>query len=257
MTAISSPDARYGANPASKVFHKVFGNLEEARLPKPVWPASPVHAKPQGDSLMKRIVIAAATAALVAGVAGTASAQVNKQVDINGTVASKCGISAQSSTVTLANDLTDANAKVRSAVTQEIATALNGAKIVAFCNHGNSQVNVERAVLARDGATGNGLTTGDFAQFIRYNLDASINGLFLDSTTTAGASTVAQRFGGHDSLSSTATHLQFAPSASGGAAVASSNGSSPIATNWSSLTDRRLAAGAYTGYVNVTLTPGA
>ena len=39
-----------------------------------------------------------------------------------------------------------------------------------------------------------------------------------------------------------------------GSAVASSNGSNETATNWSSLTDRRLAAGDYTGYVTVELT---
>ena len=160
MTAPGFHDARHiGADPVSKIFHTVFEKFEEASLPKPARPASPVYAKPLGDFLMKRIVLAVATAALVAGVAGTASAQVSKQVDINGAVASKCGISASSTTVTLANDLTDANAKVRSAVTQEIATALNGAKIIAFCNHGGSTVNVERAVLKLDGSTGTGLAS--------------------------------------------------------------------------------------------------
>ncbi|MBL4897184.1 MAG: hypothetical protein JKY75_10050, partial [Erythrobacter sp.] len=125
------------------------------------------------------------------------------------------------------------------------------------CNAPNSQVEVQRAVLARVGATGTGLTDGGFSQFVRYNLDTSINGLALDSTSTVGASTVANRFGGHISLSSTATHLQFAQAASNGQAVASSNGSTSTATDWSSLTDRRLAAGNYTGFVNVILTPGA
>ena len=205
---------------------------------------------------MKKIATAAAAAALSIAFAGTASAQaVNQQVDINANVASKCGISAQQTSVTL-GDLTDAQAKVRSAVTQEIATALNGARIVGFCNAPNSQVEVQRAVLARVGATGTGLTDGGFSQFVRYNLDASINGLALDSTSNTGSSPVANRFGGHISLGSTATHLQFDPTASDGQAVASSNGSTPIATNWSSLTDRRLAAGNYTGYVNVIMTPG-
>lgn len=204
---------------------------------------------------MKKIVLAATTAILSLGLASAASAQ-SQAIDINADVDSKCGISAASTVVTL-GDLTGSNAKVRSAVTQEIANGLNAAKIIAFCNAPNSTVNVERSVLARVGATGTGLTDGGFAQFVRFNLDASINGLALDSTSTAGGSTVAQRFGGHDSGSSTATHLQFAPATSAGAAVASSNGSTPTATNWSSLTDRRLAAGDYVGEVEVTLTPGA
>ena len=206
---------------------------------------------------MKKLVSAAAAVALSIGFAGAASAQtVNQQVDINANVASKCGISAQQTSITL-GDLTDANAKVRSAVTQEIATALNNARIIGFCNAPNSQVEVQRAVLARVGATGTGLTDGGFSQFVRYNLDASINGLALDSTSTSGPSTVANRFGGHISLSSTATHLQFAQAASNGLAVASSSGSTPTATNWTARTDRRLAAGNYTGFVNVILTPGA
>src|SRR5690242_19624222 len=200
---------------------------------------------------VKRIVFAAATAAMIAGYAGAASAaDVSKQIDINASVGSKCGISAHQSVVTL-GDITDANAKVRSAVTQEIATGLNNDNIVAFCNAPNS------AVLARDGSSGNGLVDGGFAQFVRYNLDSSIGGVALDSTSTDGGSQVAARFGGHDSLSEASTHVFFTPAAANGAPVASSNGSTPTSTNWTSLTDRRLAAGTYTGYVNITLTPGA
>lgn len=205
---------------------------------------------------MNRIaLVAASTAALL--VAGAASAQDSQSVAINASVAPKCGVSAQQTTVTLAADLTDADAKVRSGVTTEIANALNGARIVAFCNGVNNSVEVKRAVLARTGATGAGLADGGFAQFIRYNLDASLNGVALDSTSTEGASTVASRFGGHISLSDSNTHVRFAQAASNGAPVASSNGSTPTATNWSSLTDRRLAAGAYTGSVEVIVTPGA
>ena len=205
---------------------------------------------------MNRIaLVAASTAALL--VAGAASAQDSQSVAINASVAPKCGVSAQQTTVTLAADLTDADAKVRSGVTTEIANALNGARIVAFCNGVNNSVEVKRAVLARTGATGSGLADGGFAQFIRYNLDTSLNGVALDSTSTEGASTVASRFGGHISLSDSNTHVRFAQAASNGAPVASSNGSTPTATNWSSLTDRRLAAGAYTGSVEVIVTPGA
>src|SRR5690606_29022120 len=99
---------------------------------------------------------------------------------------------------------------------------------------------------------------GGFAQFVRYNLDTSINGLALDSTSTDGGTVVADRFGGHDSGSSTATHVKFAQAASNGAAVASSSGATPTAaTGWASLTDRRLAAGDYTGYVTIELTPAS
>lgn len=207
------------------------------------------------NAKMNRIAFVAASAAALL-VAGAASAQ-SKTVVINGEVAAKCGVSAQQSTVALSADLTDSNAKVRGAVTNEIAAALNGAQIVAFCNGVNNTVEIKRAVLARVGSTGNGLTDGDFAQFIRYNLDASLNGLFLDSTTTAGASAVGARFGGHDSLSSAATRVAFSASTTGGTAVATSNGTNSTATDWSSLTDRRLAAGSYTGSVEVVLTPGA
>ncbi|EDX81462.1 MAG: hypothetical protein KJ728_09995 [Alphaproteobacteria bacterium] len=206
---------------------------------------------------MKRIVFAASAAALALTAAGAASAQDSQSVAINASVAAKCGVSAQATTVTLAGDLTDSEAKVRSGVTTEIADALNGARIIAFCNGVNNSVTVDRAVLARTGATGNGLTEGGFAQFIRYNLDTTINGLALDTTSTAGASNVAQRFGGHVSLSDSNTHVRFAQAASNGGAVATSGGSSDIATNWGSNTDRRLAAGAYTGSVNVTVAPGA
>lgn len=205
---------------------------------------------------MNRIAFVAASAAALL-VAGAASAQDTQSVAINASVAPKCGVSAQQTTVTLAADLTDADAKVRSGVTTEIANALNGARIVAFCNGVNNSVEIKRAVLARTGATGTSTTEGGFAQFIRYNLDATLGGVALDSTSTDGASTVALRFGGHISLSDSKTHVLFAQAASNGAPVASSNGSTPTATNWSSLTDRRLAAGAYTGSVEVIVTPGA
>ena len=205
---------------------------------------------------MNRIAFAAASAAALL-VAGAASAQDTQSVAINASVAAKCGVSAQQTTVTLGADLTDADAKVRTGVTTEIANALNGARIIAFCNGVNNTVEVKRAVLARTGSTGSGLTDGGFAQFINYNLDASLNGVALDSTSSAGASTVASRFGGHISLSDSNTHVRFAQAASNGAPVASSNGSTPTATNWSSLTDRRLAAGTYPGSVEVIVTPGA
>ncbi len=205
---------------------------------------------------MNRIAFVAASAAALL-VAGAASAQDTQSVAINASVAPKCGVSAQQTTVTLAADLTDADAKVRSGVTTEIANALNGARIVAFCNGVNNSVEIKRAVLARTGATGTSTTEGGFAQFIRYNLDATLGGVALDSTSTDGASTVASRFGGHISLSDSKTHVLFAQAASNGAPVAAANGSTPTATNWSSLTDRRLAAGAYTGSVEVIVTPGA
>ena len=205
---------------------------------------------------MKRIILAATSAIALAATAGAASANETTTININAEVASKCGISATSSLITL-DELTGADAKVRSNVTEEIATKLTQAKVIPFCNKGGSQVKVDRAVLARVGANGTGLAAGDYAQFVRYNLDTSINGLALDSTSVEGASTVAQPFGGHISLSDTNTHIKFAQAASNGVAVASSNGSTAVATNWSSLTDRRLIAGSYTGYVTIELTPGA
>jgi len=202
---------------------------------------------------MNRVIFAAASAAALL-VASTASAQ-SATVTINGSVDAKCGVTAGSSTVSLASDLTNSQALVRSAVTQEIATALNGAAIIPFCNGVSNSVEVKRGVLARSGATGGGLL-GDFAQYVRYNLDASIGNTLLDTTSTDGATTGIGRFGGHNSASSTATHLRFAPAAVAGNAVASSGGSDTTSGNWSSLTDRRLAAGAYQGSVQVILTPG-
>lgn len=206
---------------------------------------------------MNRVIFAAASAAAFL-VAGAASAQVttaNQTVTINGNVEAKCGVSAQTSTINLASDLTDGQALVRPAVTQEIATALNAARIIPFCNGASNQVEIKRAVLARSGATGGGLL-GDFAQYVRYNLDASLGGTTLDSTSTDGAS-AAGRFGGHNSAGSAATHLNFAPAQTGGNAVAASGGSDVTAGVWTPRTDRRLAAGAYQGYVEVVLTPGA
>lgn len=204
---------------------------------------------------MKRSIIAAGAAAAFA-IAGSAQAATTTNIDINAKVDSKCGITSQASSITLA-DLTDSNAKVREGVTEEIAQKLNDADVVAFCNNGGSKVEVKRAVLALNGASGNGLV-GDFAQFINYNLDTSINGLALDSTSTDGASTVATRFGGHISQSEVATHVKFTKATSNGAAVASSSGTSRTSANgWQARTDRRMAAGTYTGYVSIELTPAA
>lgn len=205
---------------------------------------------------MKRIILAATSAIALAATAGAASANETTRIDIDAQVASKCGISSSSSLITL-DELTGADAKVRSNVTEEIATKLNQAKVIPFCNKGGSKVTVERAVLAVAGASGTSVTTGGYAQFVRFNLDTSINGLPLDTTSVAGGSTVAQPFGGHTSAGDVNTHIKFVKAAVDGTAVASSNGSSAVATNWSSLTDRRLIAGDYTGYVTVELTPGA
>ena len=205
---------------------------------------------------MKRIILAASTAVVFAATAGAASAAESATVQISGQVASKCGVSATTTQFTL-DELTGADAKVRTAVTDEIAAKLNSAKIIPFCNKAGSKVEVKRAVLSRSGNTGSGTTTGGYAQHVRYNLDASIAGLALDSTSVAGASTVAQPFGGHTSASDANTHIKFVKAAAQGDAVASSNGSTDVATDWSSLTDRRLIAGTYTGYVTIELTPAS
>lgn len=204
---------------------------------------------------MNRIAFVAASAAALL-VAGAASAA-DKSVAITAEVAAKCGVTAQKSTVTLSGDLTGTDAKVRSGVTTEIANALNDAQIIAFCNGVNSKVEIKRGVLALAGYSGFGLAGGGFAQFINYHLDASLGGVTLDSTSSDGASTVAARFGGHTSLSDSNTHVRFTQAVNNGAAVASSGGASLTATSWGSSTDRRLAAGAYTGTVEVIVTPGA
>lgn len=205
---------------------------------------------------MKRIILAASTAIAFAATAGAASAAETATININAEVASKCGISASSSLISL-EDITGTDAKVRSNVTEEIASKLNQAKVIPFCNKAGSQVKVERAVLSLVGFSGTSTTTGGYAQHVRYNLDTSINGLPLDSTSVAGASNVGVPFGGHTSAGDANTHIKFVKAASQGDAVASSNGTSPVATNWSSLTDRRLIAGNYTGYVTIELTPAS
>ncbi len=203
---------------------------------------------------MKRSILAASAVAMFA-VAGSAQAATTANIAINAQVDSKCGISSTASSITL-GDLTDSNALVRDGVTEEIAQKLNAANVIAFCNNGGSKVEVKRAVLAPANTTGNGLA-GDFAQYIRYNLDTSINGLALDSTSVSGPSTVAQRFGGHYSASEAATHVVFTKAASAGAAVAATGDGDRTSTNWNGTTDRRMVAGNYSGYVSIELTPGA
>ncbi len=204
---------------------------------------------------MKRSILAASAAAVFAVAAGSAQAATTN-IDISAKVDSKCGISSQSSSISL-TDLTDGNAKIRSTVTEEIAQKLTEARVVAFCNNGGSTVKVQRSVLALAGANGNGLAQGGFAQFINYNLDTSVAGLELDSTSTANGSTVTQRFGGHDSLSETNTHVKFAKAANRGAAAPATGGSDRTDVNWTAVTDRRMAAGNYSGYVSIELTPAA
>lgn len=204
---------------------------------------------------MKRILCA--TAGLMA-IAGAANAQDVESLAINGEVAAKCGVYGSTLTVDLPQELTNENAMLRGAVSGEIATALNGARLIAFCNGVGNTVQVERAVLANTDAsiTDNGsLASGGFAQYVKYELDMSLNGTVLDSTTSATASP-ANRFGGHNSGSSSATWLQFQAV---GNAVPSSNSSNNkfAASGWASLTDRRMAAGNYVGSVRVTVTPGA
>ena len=204
---------------------------------------------------MKRIILAATSAIALAATAGAASAAETAQININAEVASKCGIKTSSSLISL-TDITGTDAKVRSDVTADIATKLNEAKVIPFCNKANSTVKVERAVLTLAGGT-TGLAAGGYAQAVRYNLDASIGNVALDTTSVAGASTVAQPFGGHTSEGDVNTHIKFVEAVQNGKAVATVGNFSPVATDWGANTDRRLIAGSYTGYVTIELTPGA
>src|SRR5690606_32324943 len=63
------------------------------------------------ENTMNRVIFAAASAAALL-VASTASAQ-SATVTINGSVDAKCGVTAGSSTVSLASDLTNSQALVR------------------------------------------------------------------------------------------------------------------------------------------------
>ncbi|WP_395397546.1 hypothetical protein WBP07_23660 [Novosphingobium sp. BL-8A] len=205
---------------------------------------------------MKRSILAASAVAMLA-VAGSAQAATTANIAINAQVNSKCGITSTASSITL-GDLTDSEAKVRSTVTDEIAQKLNDADVIAFCNTGGSSVNVKRAVLSlKDAKFSNDFAEGGFAQQIRYNLDTSIGGLALDSTSTPGATTVAKRFGGHFSSSDSSTHILFTKAVADGTAVPTVGTYDPTAVNWGSNTDRRMAAGNYSGYVLIELTPGA
>ena len=217
---------------------------------------------------MKNIAILAGAAAMM--LSAPAFAANPQAIIVNGSVTPLCAINATTAVVSVSNQLADsATGFARLNVAADVATALNTAGITAWCTGATNGVVLSRTALTK----GNGLVDGSgFANGVVYDLDLTIPGAIrADSVAPGGVKFEGTSDGAGNGpgvgLGSFTSVDSFGATGSGAPVTFSTEGSSTsgaiTVNNVSGATSgftvnnaNRLAAGAYTSTVTLTLTPG-
>ena len=217
---------------------------------------------------MKNIAILAAAAAVMMSGSAFAATQ---SIVVNGAVTPQCAITATATTVTIAAaNLADTDGYARLNVGSDVALALNGAGIQAWCTGATNGVVLSRTALLKGAGT---VDASGFANGIAYDIAVKIPGALrgdgLDGSATGieGTSDGAGFGPGVGAGNASAAVDSFGPTGSGVPVTFLNEGSSTsgaITTlggvgptgGFTVLNTNRLAAGNYTSTVTQTLTPG-
>ena len=219
---------------------------------------------------MNRMLAAVSALALVA-VAAPAFAADNASVTINANVAPKCVVNTSGSGIVTvsAADLAKADGFLNTAFVQEVASGLTSQGITAWCSGNTNTVVLSRTPLKTGNARTVDLVNG-FATAVIYDVAVSIAGAKRADDTTpiegtsdgaligpgsAGASTSVSNFGatGTGAAVTFVAEAGQTPSAITGLGGNANNGPT---SGFPATSANRLLAGAYTGTVILTLSPG-
>jgi hypothetical protein len=215
---------------------------------------------------MKKIAYIVSALALVSAGQAFAAAQ---PVTVNGEVTAQCKITG-TSFVTVSNDLADGDGFARTDIGADVATALNGATVTAWCSGNNNSVVVSRTAFVKTGGTPGGIVDGSgFANGAVYDVAVSIPGGVRSDTNSdvdvdgssdgagngpgagAGAGLGVDSFG----PLGTGVVLTFANEGSSESGAITEDGADGATGEFSVDSNNRLSAGAYTSTVTVTLGP--
>ena len=219
---------------------------------------------------MKKLMIAtAALAAVLASPAfaveegGTTDTQTTT-FQINGSTPAKCQINADNTTVTLTDDLTNDQGRVRSNVASRVAAGLNALGVKAWCTGNANSVVLSRSTLNN----ADGLAKDGFNRAIVYDVQVDA----ADAVRSGGGSMSEGTSDGANNgpgIGAGAGNpvLHFGPTGGGSSLVFQQEPGTTVAsvTNGTTTEDARVAytesnarlvAGNYTGTVTLTITPG-
>jgi hypothetical protein len=222
---------------------------------------------------MKRFLLAAASLATLAVAAPAFAVEgpsnnLSTTITINGTNPPQCNVSATSTTVSVStNSISTTDGTVNPAVADAVATALNGAGVAAWCTGNTNAVVLSRTALTTNGGT----DINGFAAGVRYDLWMTISDALSTNTGSSLVDGTSDGAGnGPGAGVGSAYHVSsFGPTGTGTPVVFSAqdgNGHVSAVSNANPANDgddstfttssARLVAGAYTGSVTLTLSPG-
>ena len=220
---------------------------------------------------MKKFILAtAALGALIAAPAfadGTNTGTDIETYTINGQNSAKCNIVTESATYDLPEDsISDSSGFVNAGLANAVATLLNSKNITAWCTGNSNSLVMTRSALT----SGDGQLEAGFSKAAIYDMNVDIadatragGGAVLEGSSDGpgngpgigvGAGEAITRFG----PTGAGTQLTFTQE--GGTTVASlgngANSSEAARSAYNEVESARLVAGAFTGTVTLTLTPG-
>lgn len=223
-----------------------------------------------GRKYMKKLLLAA-TAIATLGTATPAFADGgNRNTDtevfrIRANNPAKCNLEADDQTLRLANNrISDNDGFALNTVSADVAAALNGANVTAWCTGANNSIQMYRTALS----TGDGeQTTGGFNQAVIYDVTLNI----ADATRTDGFSPIEGTSDGQGNgpgigVGGGTTVSAFGPTGDGSTvAFAAESDSEAVNSDapgtggrslYTSAQANRLAAGQYEGFLTIEVTPG-
>jgi hypothetical protein len=220
-----------------------------------------------GEKIMKTLLLAAAASLAFAGVA-SAQTPDSATIIINGDNPAKCGVISSPASVNLAADqISDADGFANPALGQAVANALTGAgtPVAVYCTGASNGVVLGRTSLR----TGDGTPVNGFNRAVVYDIAMSIEGATrADNVTPLEGSSDGGNGGvtGPGSPTGAGNDVSSFGASPSGAAVSwfaegnnafatTSNSSAYDATGSYAPSENRLAAGTYSGTVQITLTP--
>jgi hypothetical protein len=219
---------------------------------------------------MKKIAYIVSALALVSAAPAFAE---SRPITVNGTVAAQCKITSPigTSIVTVSNDLADINGFARADIGADVATALNGAAITAWCSGNSNGVVVSRTAFVKNGGTAGGVVDGSgFANGAVYDVTVSIPDGFRSDTSSdadvdgtsdgagngpgvgVGAGLGVESFGPING----GVVMTFANEGSSTSGAITTDGGDGATSLFGVVNANRLSAGSYTSTVTITLSPG-
>lgn len=186
-------------------------------------------------------------------------------VTVGGATPPKCEVSAAATTVTLSDDLTNENGRVKNNVGGKVADMLNTLNVKGWCTGNRNALVVSRSTLNHgDGQR----DEAGFNHAILYDINVNVANAFdTEGSPLADGTTDGPASGPGIGGAANRPALRFGAEGAGEDFTFSQAGQASAVTNGRfaesgsengefTLSNARIAAGEYSGTVTITLTPG-